>query len=253
MASFFGRGEEQDRFRAVLTDLVQTGGRDEGYVILVHGFGGIGKSTLLRRYGGIAAEGAPARGGRSGLELLIAAVDWENEQRLRAADFVSDEGPPIWVVLDRVYGAVREAAASSRRDRTAVKKAFAPFRVQITKVPELAKEVQQALPSGEDEKLTSAADIEAVLQLARPGRRPIWRRPSARRSGRGTGCKRCGRSRPCGARRATRGQATSARASAGGGLPARAGPGGGTGGHVCPLPAGGEQAIAAHRRVAGYL
>ena len=138
-------------------------------MILVHGFGGIGKSTLLRRYGEIAAEGAPARGGRPGLEPLIAAVDWENEQRLRAADFVSDEGPPIWVVLDRVYVAVREAAASSRRDRTAVKKAFAPFRVQITKVPELAKEVQQALPSGEDGKLTSAADIEAVLQLAGRG------------------------------------------------------------------------------------
>ena len=146
MASFFGRDEEQARFRAVLADVVQTGGPDEGYVILVHGLGGIGKSTLLRRYREIAADAASAGRGR---ELLLACVDWENEQRLRAADYVSEEGPPIWVVLDRVYGAVREVAATSRRDRAVVKKGFEPFRVQVTKVPELAREVQQALPDGE--------------------------------------------------------------------------------------------------------
>ncbi len=57
---FLGRSEEQACFGAVLADLAGGGQPDEGYVVLVHGLGGIGKSTLLRRYRQIAADGLPA-------------------------------------------------------------------------------------------------------------------------------------------------------------------------------------------------
>lgn len=170
MRVFLGRTEEQERFRAVLAELVRGGGPDEGYVVLVQGLGGIGKSTLLHRYRQIAAEGVPSdlRGGKQ--EFLIAVVDWEDEQRQRATDYLSEGGPPIWVVLDRVYKAVLDAAAASRRDAAAVDKAFAPFRVQVTKVPELAEEVRRVLPGDDEhERRTSAADIEAVLQAVGRG------------------------------------------------------------------------------------
>ena len=48
---FLGRGEELACFEAVLAGLAGGGDPDEGHVLLVYGLGGIGKSTLLRRYG----------------------------------------------------------------------------------------------------------------------------------------------------------------------------------------------------------
>jgi tetratricopeptide (TPR) repeat protein len=162
---FLGRGEELACFEAVLAGLAGGGDPDEGHVLLVYGLGGIGKSTLLRRYGQIAAEGRAAMGAR---RLRLAVVDWESEQRLRAADYVPDGGPPIWVVLDRVYRAVRDAVAG-RRDTAAVEKAFASFRLQVARVPELAAEVQRALPGADSGRQASAADIDAVLQAVGRG------------------------------------------------------------------------------------
>jgi hypothetical protein len=166
---FLGRGEEQACFGEVLADLADGGQPDEGYVVLVHGLGGIGKSTLLRRYRQIAADGLPAVRGAGSRGLLLATVNWESELRLRAADYMPEGGPPIWVVLDRIYGAILEAATASRRDAGAIERAFAPFRVQVTKVPELAMEVQRALAGGERQPQTSSADIEAVVQAVGRG------------------------------------------------------------------------------------
>ena len=162
---FLGRGEELACFEAVLAGLAGGGDPDEGHVLLVYGLGGIGKSTLLRRYGQIAAEGRAVMGARG---LVLAVVDWESEQRLRAADYVPDGGPPIWVVLDRVYRAVRDAVAG-RRDTAAVEKAFASFRLQVARLPELAAEVQRALPGADGGRQASAADIDAVLQAVGRG------------------------------------------------------------------------------------
>ena len=161
---FLGRGEELACFEAALAGLAGGGDPDEGHVLLVYGLGGIGKSTLLRRYGQMTAEGRAVMGARG----LLAVVDWESEQRLRAADYVPDGGPPIWVVLDRVYRAVRDAVAG-RRDTAAVEKAFASFRLQVARVPELAAEVQRALPGADSGRQASAADIDAVLQAVGRG------------------------------------------------------------------------------------
>jgi hypothetical protein len=60
---FVGRGEEESRFRVVLSSLRDGGLPDEGHVVLVHGLGGIGKSMLLARYVQIAAgDDLPAAG-----------------------------------------------------------------------------------------------------------------------------------------------------------------------------------------------
>jgi hypothetical protein len=165
---FLGRGEEQARFRAVLTEVRGGGTPDEAHVVLVTGLGGIGKSTLLRRYEEIAAEEAAAAGnGRRG--LLVARVDWESERRMRAADFTLEGGPPIWVVLDRVYEALSEAVAGSKRDAALTGKAFGAFRFQVMRLPELAEDVRREFPGSEAEIVTTAADVEAVLQAVGRG------------------------------------------------------------------------------------
>jgi hypothetical protein len=161
---FLGRSEEQARFRTVLASLHGGGMPDEAHVVLVYGLGGIGKSTLLRRYAEIAANGNVAAAGVGDRGLVVARVDWESEQRVRAADFALNGGPPIWVVLDRIYQALSEATAGSKRDAAAVERAFGPFRLQVTRLPELTEDVRRAFPGGETEKVTTAADVEAVVQ-----------------------------------------------------------------------------------------
>ena len=162
---FVGRSEEESRFRVVLSSLREGGLPDEGHVVLVHGLGGIGKSMLLTRYVQIAAgDDLPAAGGgRRG--VLVARVDWEIEQRVRAADFALDGGPPVWVVLDRIYRALGVSVAGSKRDSGFAERAFGSFRAQVTNLPELAEDVRRAFPGGASEKATTAADVEAVVQV----------------------------------------------------------------------------------------
>src|SRR6476620_5980692 len=54
------REDEQERFRSVL-ELVLRGPEapDEGFLVLVHGLGGLGKSELLKRYEAMASGRAP--------------------------------------------------------------------------------------------------------------------------------------------------------------------------------------------------
>lgn len=160
-----GREPEQDLFRGVLARSDQKGDPDEGHVVLVHGPGGIGKSKLLQRYREIAAEGIKT-GRRHRQRMLVAAVDWEH---LRPADYAAVGGPPIWLVLDRIYDAVKEAVKTSRRDALAVSRAFVPFRRKMTTVPELAEEVRRAVQGTESGRHTSTADIDAVLKAVSSG------------------------------------------------------------------------------------
>ncbi|XVU28260.1 hypothetical protein ACQPZJ_14805 [Actinoplanes sp. CA-054009] len=78
MTAFVGRSDEQSRFREVLREVSgkPDDGPDEGYVVLVQGYGGIGKSTLLERFAAIAGGKLP------GLEVgrfTIFEVDWEDD------------------------------------------------------------------------------------------------------------------------------------------------------------------------------
>jgi Flp pilus assembly protein TadD len=144
MDVFVGRSAEQERFRAVLRQVTaeRTPGPDEGFLVLVHGHGGLGKTHLLGRYREIASgESADDRGNRD--RFVVAVVDWEQEQRLRRADFAGLGGPPIWKVLDRLYRAVADGASMSPRRRRLVAREFDPFRQRMTQLPELMERARQ--------------------------------------------------------------------------------------------------------------
>jgi AAA ATPase domain len=170
MNYFAGRTAEQERFRDMLALLgaKDITGPDEGFVVLVHGHGGIGKTTLLGRYREIAAGEAPAdRGNRD--RFVVAAVNWEHERRLQQADFAAFAGPPIWKVLDRLYRAVSDDAGLWPRARRVAQRAFGPFREQMTRLPELMDRARQLGLDGVlgRQKLTAAELAQIVDAVAR--------------------------------------------------------------------------------------
>ncbi|QXJ25837.1 tetratricopeptide repeat protein [Actinomadura graeca] len=136
MGLFVGRSEEQDRFRLVLAEAAARGrgGPDEAYVVLVQGYGGIGKSTLLRRFIDIAAGGLPeVSAGR----FTVFLVDWERDRELHAEEYVEFAGPPIWRILERIRTQIENSAASWGPLERRRLKGFAAFQRQVTKLPEL--------------------------------------------------------------------------------------------------------------------
>ncbi|MCI0393856.1 MAG: hypothetical protein L0322_02810 [Chloroflexi bacterium] len=73
---FLGRVEEQKAFRQALPELlVPPRGETLPYVILLYGDGGIGKTTLARRFQDIAMLEPPFEGSYQALWL-----DWEVEK-----------------------------------------------------------------------------------------------------------------------------------------------------------------------------
>jgi Flp pilus assembly protein TadD/chemotaxis regulatin CheY-phosphate phosphatase CheZ len=136
---FVGRTAEQRRLRELLDEAAERhpAGPDEGYAVVVHGPGGIGKSALLRRYR-LIARGDLGGDRANRRRFLVASVDWEYERGLRPDDFDEFGGPPIWVVLDRLHLALREAM----RDTTARRRrhgdaAFDQFRQRMARIAEL--------------------------------------------------------------------------------------------------------------------
>ncbi len=143
MGVFVGRSEEQDRFVRVLGEVSgrPLGVPDEGFVVLVQGYGGIGKSTLLGRFADIATGRVPApvRRGR----LLVATVNWERDRELHPEDYALFEGPPVWRILERVRAALEAAAAPTWRRRRRVAAAFEGFQRQVTRMKELEEEASR--------------------------------------------------------------------------------------------------------------
>jgi Flp pilus assembly protein TadD len=168
MDYFAGRTVEQVRFRDMLAQLSAKDitGPDEGFMVLVHGHGGLGKTSLLRRYREIAAgEESPDRGNRD--RFVVEAVDWEHEGRLQQADFAAFAGPPIWKVLDRLYTAVSDDALLWPRARRVAQRAFGPFRLQMTRLPELVERARQlGLDSVVGRQRLTAAELAQIVDAA---------------------------------------------------------------------------------------
>jgi tetratricopeptide (TPR) repeat protein len=124
---FLARDDEQDRFRSVLAHvLADDEGPDQGYLVLVHGVAGIGKTTLLEQYRRIARGEPEPDHGLSG-RFLIAAVDWEARRRADPHEY-PPSGPRLRRALDVVHAAVRDAVAGEGQARSLASRAFRDYR-----------------------------------------------------------------------------------------------------------------------------
>ncbi|WP_433828284.1 tetratricopeptide repeat protein [Actinoplanes sp. CA-015351] len=131
---FLAREDEQDRFVSVLKHAQDRQDLDEGYLLVVHGHGGIGKTELLRRFREIV-RGQVRHAGISNRFHLV-EVDWNEHRRERHADYVSwAAGPPAWVALDALYDSLRDEVTGWRARRR-VTRAFADYRERATKLKE---------------------------------------------------------------------------------------------------------------------
>ncbi len=110
--------------------------------MVVQGHGGIGKTELLRRFGGIVRREVR----RPGLSqrFYLVSVDWSVERQNRPTDYASWAGPPVWVALDALYVNLRDEV-SGWRARRRFERAFASYREQAAKVK--AVQTAEAEPS----------------------------------------------------------------------------------------------------------
>jgi Flp pilus assembly protein TadD len=166
---FVGRATEQDKFRYVLSLAGgAAGGADTGHVVLVHGLGGIGKSTLLRRLHETA--GQSRRGGPLVAEI-VDCEEWRNR-----GDYAGPDGPPVWKLLDRLYRAVRAGAADrppeskverafNRQLESRVDRAFAGFRQAMAALPELERRASElGIEASFGRGRLSAEELSALFQ-----------------------------------------------------------------------------------------
>ncbi|WP_432988888.1 tetratricopeptide repeat protein [Dactylosporangium sp. CA-233914] len=141
MEQFFARDEEQDRFVIVLQHALEGKGEpDEGFLIIVQGHGGIGKTELLTRFAAIV-RGKVRRAGVSN-RFTLSTVDWSDERSKRPSEYASWAGPPILVVLDTLYEQLRDGATGWWAQR-GFKRGFAAYRAQALKM----KQAQPATAS----------------------------------------------------------------------------------------------------------
>ncbi|MEU8381144.1 ATP-binding protein [Streptosporangium sp. NPDC048865] len=139
MGVFVGRSEEQDRFALVLAETAGApdDGPDESYVVLVQGYGGIGKSTLLRRFADLASGRLLAA---SAGEFTVFSMDWERDRELHAEEYVEFAGPAIWRILERIRAQIENSTTSWGPIERRRLKGFAAFQRQVTMLAELEAE-----------------------------------------------------------------------------------------------------------------
>ncbi len=120
------REDERARLRGVLAQVLRDADElDHGYLILVYGLGGIGKSELLRQYRKIILGESSGDEGFRG-KFLLATVDWEQERQRRPADY-PPAGPLLWRALGTIYGAI-SAVTDDVKDQRRIERAFERFR-----------------------------------------------------------------------------------------------------------------------------
>lgn len=99
---FLGRIEEQKQFRQALQDtLPPPPGEELPYIFLLYGSGGIGKSTLARRFKDIA-EIEPSFEGK----FFTLWIDWEDERRKHPALKVGRDQISVETVFERIHATI---------------------------------------------------------------------------------------------------------------------------------------------------
>jgi len=152
---FLARSDERRRFldaEARTRDGV--GIKGSPTVVLVHGIGGIGKSSLLRQF----REACDERD-------AVAWIDFEEARKSQPAAFGGDYGPALQTVLDLIMRECLEAL-ELHNDRTPAEKAFGEYRSDVVKLPRLFDQMRaaaaDATQSGATKEEIAALEKSAV-------------------------------------------------------------------------------------------
>lgn len=146
---FFGRVEEQKQFRGTLAELLNTSPAETlPFVLQIHGDGGIGKTTLLRRFRDILQ--AEFRDQLQGLW-----IDWEDERRKAPRLQVGREHIGVNELFDSLCAiAIRQEWAAQ----------FAQYKTALKLRAEAEQKAADVLSSaGEKDELSELRGASAVV------------------------------------------------------------------------------------------
>jgi len=171
---FLGRVDEQQRFRTLLNTLLKprrwasflrrsASPPDWSYIVLIHGVGGIGKSTLSRRLRDMTNGLPPDQRYHGKFKALW--LDWElgreRDPRLAVRETVAFE-----TILDYLYTMFRDAGFGGE---------FDPFEAERTRRTAIEARVEQALsaPAEASDRYAAlrklgAAGLTTIIRAALP-------------------------------------------------------------------------------------
>jgi len=137
---FLGRIEEQKQFRAAITEVLhEPEGEDLPYILLLYGDGGMGKTTLAKRFRDIAQLEQPFES-----EFQILWIDWETERR--NSDNVELKVGPENIRPETIFDVIHAHAIDAKWGRY-----FSAYQEIIKKRSEVEKKVAEVLASGDEQ------------------------------------------------------------------------------------------------------
>ncbi|MCB0006247.1 MAG: ATP-binding protein, partial [Anaerolineales bacterium] len=133
---FVGRVEEQKQFRAALAETLNPpAGENLPYVFLLYGDGGIGKTTLAKRFRDIALQEAPFKD-----KVQMLWIDWEDERKKFPELQVGREQ----IQAEDVFDVIRAAAVRNRWGRQ-----FVAYTKALKQTAEAKQQVAEMLTTGD--------------------------------------------------------------------------------------------------------
>ncbi len=134
---FLGRVEEQKQFRQALQDtLPPPPGEELPYIFLLYGSGGIGKSTLARRFKDIA-ELEPQFEGK----FYTLWIDWEDERRKHPALKVGRDQISVETVFERIHATIIQSNEKWGRH-------FGKYQKMVRERSDIEKQAAEILTGG---------------------------------------------------------------------------------------------------------
>ncbi|MCA9988656.1 MAG: ATP-binding protein, partial [Anaerolineales bacterium] len=154
---FVGRVEEQKQFRAALAETLNPpAGENLPYVFLLYGDGGIGKTTLAKRFRDIALQEAPFKD-----KVQMLWIDWEDERKKFPELQVGREQ----IQAEDVFDVIRAAAVRNRWGRQ-----FVAYTKALKQTAEAKQQVAEMLTTGDksDElALVHHLSVAAIAKIVR--------------------------------------------------------------------------------------